>query len=63
MKHFNNVLYSESHFPDDSKKPRFLCHTSSKIVGLDRLRHILIVHPYIKYIVYGLCFMWPRCPK
>ena len=21
MKHFNNVLYSESHFPDDSKNP------------------------------------------
>ena len=45
------------------KKPRFLYHTSSKSVGADRLCHILIVHPYIKYIVYGLCFMWPRSPK
>ena len=36
---------------------------SSKSVGVDRLCHILIVHPYIKYIVYGLCFMWPRSPK
>ena len=36
---------------------------SSKSVGVDRLCHILIVHPYIKYIVHGLCFMWPRSPK